>query len=241
MSTATIYAHRFDAPNDEATGLIGGHEPGVPDYWEYSVRIARHWEAAQLEATTPRTRKVALRSAMVMSPDRGGVFDVLLRMARLGLGGPVAGGGQYVSWIHERDFVRAVELLIEREDLDGPVNLAAPEPLPQRDLMRDLRAAWGRRGRAAGHGVDGGDRRLGAAHRHRAAAQEPPGRAGRLLEAGFDVRVPAVAGGRRRPGAPGAHAGPLVLTAAARAALLGCGRSYGPTSTERQRPVRCGG
>ena len=145
MSTATIYADRRDAPNDEATGVIGGHEPTVPDYWEFSVRIARCWEAAQMEAAVPGTRRVALRSAMVMSPDRGGVFDVLLRMARLGLGGPVAGGGQYVSWIHDHDFTRAVELLLEREDLDGPVNLAAPEPLPQRDLMQILRRTWGRR------------------------------------------------------------------------------------------------
>jgi NAD dependent epimerase/dehydratase family enzyme len=80
---------------------------------------------------------------MVMSPDRGGAFDYLLRMARLGLGGPVAGGRQYVSWIHDRDFVRAVEFLIDRDDLAGPVNLAAPEPLPQRAFMRALRAAWG--------------------------------------------------------------------------------------------------
>ncbi|MDO0917150.1 TIGR01777 family oxidoreductase [Streptomyces sp. DT2A-34] len=143
MSTATIYAHRFDAPHDEATGVIGGGEPDVPDYWGYSVRIARAWERAQEEADTPHTRKVALRSAMVMSPDRGGVFDVLLRLARLGLGGPVAGGGQYVSWIHDRDFVRAVEFLVERDDLRGPVNLAAPEPLPQRAFMRTLRSAWG--------------------------------------------------------------------------------------------------
>jgi uncharacterized protein (TIGR01777 family) len=145
MSTANIYADRRDAPNDEANGLIGGHEPGVPDYSEFSVRIARCWEAAEQDAVVPHTRCVALRSAMVMSPDRGGVFDVLLRMARLGLGGPVAGGGQYVSWIHDTDFIRAVELLIDRDDLDGPVNLAAPQPLPQRDLMRDLRHAWGRR------------------------------------------------------------------------------------------------
>ncbi|MGL5850947.1 MAG: epimerase, partial [Phycicoccus sp.] len=145
MSTATVYADRRDAANDETTGIIGGHEPGVPDYWEYSVRIARNWEAAQLETDLPHTRRVALRSAMVMSPDRGGVFDVLLRMARLGLGGPVAGGGQYVSWIHDRDFVRAVELLLGRTDLAGPVNLTAPEPLPQRDLMRALRRSWGRR------------------------------------------------------------------------------------------------
>ncbi|MBO2465821.1 TIGR01777 family oxidoreductase [Actinomadura violacea] len=143
MSTATIYAHRFDAPNDEATGIIGGDEPGVPRYWSYSVRIAREWERAQARAATPDTRKVALRAAMVMSPDRGGVFDVLLRMARLGLGGPVAGGAQYVSWIHERDLVAAVEFLIGRDDIDGPVNLAAPAPLPQRAFMRELRAAWG--------------------------------------------------------------------------------------------------
>ncbi|MEU2876664.1 TIGR01777 family oxidoreductase [Streptomyces sp. NPDC007070] len=143
MSTATVYAHRFDAPNDERDGLIGGAEPGVPDYWAFSVDIAKAWEREQERARTPHTRKVALRSAMVMSPDRGGVFDVLLRLTRLGLGGPVAGGAQYVSWIHDRDFVRAVRFLIDREDIAGPVNLAAPGPLPQRSLMRALRAAWG--------------------------------------------------------------------------------------------------
>ncbi|GGU91997.1 NAD-dependent epimerase [Streptomyces filipinensis] len=143
MSTATIYAHCFDAANDEATGTIGGSEAGVPEYWAYSVAIARNWERAQSEAPTPATRKVALRSAMVMSPDRGGVFDVLLGLARLGLGGPVAGGAQYVSWIHDEDFVRAVEFLIERDDVDGPVNLASPGPLPHREFMRALRAAWG--------------------------------------------------------------------------------------------------
>ncbi|MDX2681611.1 TIGR01777 family oxidoreductase [Streptomyces soliscabiei] len=143
MSTATVYAHRFDAPNDEATGVIGGSEPGVPDYWGYSVDIATAWERKQEQADTPHTRKVALRSAMVMSPDRGGVFDVLLRLARLGLGGPVAGGAQYVSWIHDHDFVRAVEFLVARDDLTGPVNLAAPAPLPHRAFMRALRRAWG--------------------------------------------------------------------------------------------------
>ncbi|MFD5270299.1 TIGR01777 family oxidoreductase [Streptomyces sp. NPDC058335] len=143
MSTATIYAHRFDAPNDEATGIVGGAEPDVPGYWSYSVDIARNWEREQEAADTPHTRKVALRSAMVMSPDRGGVFDVLSKLTRLGLGGPVAGGAQYVSWIHERDFVRAVGFLIDREDLAGPVNLAAPAPLPHRAFMRALRGAWG--------------------------------------------------------------------------------------------------
>ncbi|MFD4998320.1 TIGR01777 family oxidoreductase [Streptomyces buecherae] len=143
MSTATIYAHRFDAPNDEATGALGGTEPRVPGYWAYSVDIARNWEQAQEEADTPHTRKVALRAAMVMSPDRGGVFDVLSWLARLGLGGPVAGGAQYVSWIHDHDFVRAVQFLVDRDDFSGPVNLAAPAPLPQRAFMRALRTAWG--------------------------------------------------------------------------------------------------
>jgi len=145
MSTATIYAHRFDAANDEATGRIGGGEPGAPAYWARSVEIAKAWEQAQDEAKTPETRKVALRSAMVMSPDRGGIFDVLLGLVRRGLGGAVGGGGQFVSWIHDRDFVRAVDHLAAREDLEGPVNLAAPGPLPQRDFMADLRAAWGAR------------------------------------------------------------------------------------------------
>ncbi|MBD3008972.1 MULTISPECIES: TIGR01777 family oxidoreductase [unclassified Streptomyces] len=143
MSTATIYAHRSDAPHDEATGVIGGTESGVPGYWAFSVEIAKNWEREQERAKTPHTRKVALRSAMVMSPDRGGVFDHLLWLARLGLGGPVAGGAQYVSWIHDHDFVRAVEFLIDGDGVTGPVNLAAPAPLPHRAFMRALRRAWG--------------------------------------------------------------------------------------------------
>jgi uncharacterized protein (TIGR01777 family) len=145
MSTATIYAHRFDAPNDEATGRLGGDEPDVPAYWKFSVDIAEAWERTQREAKTPRTRKVALRSAMVMSPDRGGIFDVLRGLTRLGLGGAIAGGRQFISWIHDRDFVRAIELLIERDDIVGPVNLAAPSPIPQRAFMAALRSAAGTR------------------------------------------------------------------------------------------------
>lgn len=145
MSTATIYAHRYDAPNDEATGIIGGGEPGAPAYWDFSVRIAREWEQAQAEADTPATRRVALRTSMVMSPDRGGIFDVLLGLVRRGLGGRAGDGRQYVSWIHHRDFVRAVRLLIERDAITGAVNLASPGPLPNTDFMRAIREAWGKR------------------------------------------------------------------------------------------------
>ena len=143
MSTATIYAHTHGTANDDVTGVIGGFEEGVPGYWAFSVDIAQAWERELDEAKVPATRKVALRAAMVMTPDRGGVFDVLSRMARLGLGGPVAGGAQYVSWIHEDDFTAAVRFIIDQDILTGPVNLASPEPERQRDLMRELRAAWG--------------------------------------------------------------------------------------------------
>ena len=143
MSTATIYAHRFDAANDEVTGRLGGDEPDAPSTWKTSIDIARAWEQEQRDAPTAATRKVALRTAMVMSPDPGGVLDVLLRLTRLGLGGPITGERQFISWIHERDFAGAVRHLIDHEDIAGPVNLTSPNPLPQRDFMRDLRAAWG--------------------------------------------------------------------------------------------------
>lgn len=143
MSTATIYAHRFEAANDERSGLIGGTERDVPAYWSISIDIAKAWEKAQSEAATPATRKIALRTAMVMSPDHGGIFDMLLRLTRFGLGGSVGGGRQFVSWIHEFDFVRVVEFLITRDELSGPVNLCAPQPLPQTEFMAVLRKAWG--------------------------------------------------------------------------------------------------
>ncbi len=142
-STATIYAHRYDAPNDELTGILGGAEPDVPDTWRFSIDVARSWEQAADDADTPRTRKAKLRSAMVMSPDPGGVFNVLLRLVRHGLGGTEGNGRQYLSWIHGADFVRAVYWIIEREHLDGVVNLSSPKPLPNAEFMRVLRRAWG--------------------------------------------------------------------------------------------------
>jgi uncharacterized protein (TIGR01777 family) len=142
-STATIYAHRYDAPNDEATGILGGAEPNAPDTWRFSIDVATSWEQALNAAEVPQTRKVLLRSAMIMSPDRGGVFDVLLRLVRFGLGGTVGNGRQYISWMHGRDFVRAIFWLIEHPELEGAVNLAAPAPLPNAEFMKGLRRAWG--------------------------------------------------------------------------------------------------
>ncbi|WP_028063025.1 epimerase [Solirubrobacter soli] len=136
-STATIYADTYGPPNAE-DGVLGAE--GAPETWRFSYDVARRWEEAA--ADTP-VRTVLMRSAMVMSPDRGGVFDTLRTLVRRGLGGPAAGGRQFVSWIHDVDFAAAIRLLIEREDLSGPVNLAAPNPLPYKDFMAALRAAEG--------------------------------------------------------------------------------------------------
>lgn len=142
-STATIYAHRFDAPNDEASGLLGGHESNAPAAWKFSIDVARSWEQAVDDVDLPNTRKVKLRSAMVMSPDPGGIFDALLGLVRYGLGGRFGDGRQYVSWVHHEDFVRAVCWLIGHEDVEGVVNIASPNPLPNVDFMRSIRDAWG--------------------------------------------------------------------------------------------------
>jgi uncharacterized protein (TIGR01777 family) len=142
-STATIYAHRFDAPNDEVHGAIGGREPDAPAAWRFSIEVAQAWEQALDDAVTPRTRKVALRSAMTMSPDRGGIFDTLLALVRRGLGGSAGDGRQFVSWIHEDDFVQAVRYVIDEDELEGAVNVAAPEPIPNAAFMRILRQEAG--------------------------------------------------------------------------------------------------
>jgi hypothetical protein len=87
------------------------------------------------------SRNVRAGSSHSAGPTKGRASSA----SRAGLGGTIAGGRQFVSWIHERDFTRAIELLIARDDLDGPVNLASPSPLPQRDFMAALRAAKGMR------------------------------------------------------------------------------------------------
>jgi len=142
-STATIYAHRHDAANDEDDGILGTIDPVWPDTWQFSFDVASSWEVACIAWNTPATRKVLMRTAFVMSPDRGGPFDVILGMVRKGLGGKNADGKQYVSWIHDRDLIRAIYWLIDRDDLAGPINLASPNPLPNVDFMCDFRKAWG--------------------------------------------------------------------------------------------------
>jgi uncharacterized protein (TIGR01777 family) len=142
MSTATIYAHRFDAANDERTGIIGGIEPDAPAEWRFSVDVAQAWEREADLTICPATRKVKLRTAMVMAADHGGAFHALLRHVRLGFG-RFGDGRQYMSWIHADDFLRAVRWLIAHRNIAGTVNLAAPNPLPSSSFIRVLRDEWG--------------------------------------------------------------------------------------------------
>lgn len=119
-STGTIYRHSLDRVMDEASGQIGGDEPDAPAAWRFSIEVA----------------------ALVMSGTEGGVFEALLRLVRVGLGG-AWGVRQYISWIHEEDFARAIEFLIGHGEISGTVNLAAPFPLPNNEFMSALRDAWG--------------------------------------------------------------------------------------------------
>jgi uncharacterized protein (TIGR01777 family) len=143
-STATIYRHSLDRAMDETTGELGGNEPGAPDTWNFSIKIAKDWEAAFFATPTSKTRKIAMRSSMTFNADRGSVFDVFSKLVRCGLGGAQGSGDQYVSWIHEADFVRAIDFLIANETMSGTVNICSPNPLRNREFMRALRAAWGR-------------------------------------------------------------------------------------------------
>ncbi|PYY31752.1 epimerase [Curtobacterium sp. MCBD17_030] len=155
-STATIYRHADDRPQDEATGELGEG---------FSVSVARAWEDALFATDLPGTRRVALRMAIVFGD--GSALLPLLRLAQVGLGGPqydgpwfptrarlAAGtyhhdrhthGRQRFSWVHIDDVLGAIRFIRDHEDIDGPVNVTSPEPSDNRTVMATLRDAVGRR------------------------------------------------------------------------------------------------
>ena len=128
-STATIYRHSTDKQMTEKTGEIGD---------DFSMNIAKSWEKAFYSITNPKTRKMALRTSIVMGK-HGGATEPLKNLVKFGLGGKQGSGNQKVSWIHELDFARAIEFLIENEDLDGNFNLAVPNPTNNKTLMSSFR------------------------------------------------------------------------------------------------------
>jgi uncharacterized protein len=138
-STATIYKHTFGPAWDESGGI--GATSEARD--EFSIDVATAWERVFNEALTPGTRKVVMRTAMVLGQDKNSVFPMLRRLTRLGLGGKMGNGRQFVSWIHEQDFCRAVEWLIANESFSGVVNIAAPNPVSNAAMMKAFREIFG--------------------------------------------------------------------------------------------------
>jgi uncharacterized protein (TIGR01777 family) len=134
-STATIYRHTFGDAWDEKGAIEARSE--AKD--KFSIEVALAWEQALNEASTPRTRKVAMRMAMVLGLADNSVFPTLRRLVRLGLGGRMGSGRQFVSWIQQIDFCGAIEWLLNHEELEGPINIAAPNPIPNAEMMKVLR------------------------------------------------------------------------------------------------------
>nr|WP_321237419.1 TIGR01777 family oxidoreductase [uncultured Psychroserpens sp.] len=128
-STATIYRHSLDKKMTEDQGELGD---------DFSMNIAKSWEKAFYSITNPKTRKIALRTSIVMGK-HGGATLPLKNLVKFGLGGKQASGKQKVSWIHELDFARAIDYLIENENLEGNFNLAVPKPTNNQTLMKNFR------------------------------------------------------------------------------------------------------
>jgi uncharacterized protein (TIGR01777 family) len=131
-STGTIYRHAEDRPQSERDGDLGTG---------FSVDVARAWEAELEAAVTPGTRKIPLRIAIVLGPE-GGALTPLANLARLGLGGHMGSGSQKFSWVHVEDLYRAILFLHARTDISGPVNVASPDVVDNRELMRLIRRAY---------------------------------------------------------------------------------------------------
>lgn len=133
-SSATIYQHSF-VPMTEKKGIIGTG---------FSVEVCKAWEKTFFEAEVEGVRKIALRTAIVLGND-GGVMTPFRNLTRFGLGGKMGNGGQLFSWIHIADFCRAVEFLIQREQSDGVYNIAAPNPITNKEFMQSLRERYHRK------------------------------------------------------------------------------------------------
>lgn len=131
-ASATLYRHSLETPMDDYTGE---HGTG------FSVEVCREWEAAFFANALPQTRRVALRTSMVLGNAQNSVYPILARLAKLGLGGKISHGEQMVSWIHELDFARAVAFIIDEPEIAGVINVTAPAPVKNTLFMRQLRNA----------------------------------------------------------------------------------------------------
>ena len=132
LSTATIYRHAEDRPMDEETGEIGSG---------FSVNVAKAWEETFFAMATPETRKVALRSAVVLGRE-GGALIPFKNLVRSGLGGIQGDGRQMFSWLHEEDLFEIIQFIRSNDGITGALNCSAPNPLSNREVMAVLRQAF---------------------------------------------------------------------------------------------------
>ncbi len=130
-STATIYKDARKQLMDEATGAIGN---------TFSENVAQNWERTFFDCYRREVRQVAIRTSIVLGK-YGGALTPLVQLAKIGLGGTQGDGGQRISWIHEKDFARSVEFIIQSEKMQGAVNLVAPTPITNQKFMQQLRKA----------------------------------------------------------------------------------------------------
>lgn len=138
-ASATIYRHAPDRQMDELTGDLNDNQPSH----KFSMDVCKAWEHAFWAADVPDSvRKVALRMAIVLGRE-GGVLPVLKRLTRLGLGGTMGRGDQFMSWLHERDLTRMIDFIIENDRIEGTYNGSAPNPIRNRDFMALIRRALG--------------------------------------------------------------------------------------------------
>ena len=131
-STATIYRHSEDKQMDEYSGEIGD---------DFSMNIAKSWEKVFYDVHTDKILKTAVRTSIVLGKN-GGAFIPLKRLTQLGFGGKVGNGNQFVSWIHELDFARAIAFIINNE-ITGNINVVSSKPERNIDFMRKLRHVVG--------------------------------------------------------------------------------------------------
>jgi len=127
--SATIYNHSYTHLNKESNGIFGN---------DFSMNVCKKWEAAFFEQPIPCVRKIVARTSIVMGTE-GGAFPKMKQITQFGLGGKQGNGKQQVSWIHIEDFCRAIHYLIQKCDLEGVVNVTAPQPEKNENFMRLLR------------------------------------------------------------------------------------------------------
>lgn len=99
--------------------------------------IVTQWEASAQAAIDAGIRTVFIRSGVVLDKEQGALAKMLLPF-KLGLGGPVGSGKQFMSWISLRDEIRAIDFLLQRDDISGPINLTAPEAVSNYDFTKAL-------------------------------------------------------------------------------------------------------